>query len=408
MAFTIPDAFDSVAPNYRVDSAFIKKLHTFRIWFQTNSPDHIAFFGSNLVGVHKLRFNPPDRDMWFDEILGVDELNLVDAISRVDGLDSTWKRATDSFNLSCIWIIHQIYKSKLISQKEKEQGLMDGVLMLQYRFVSSLVSHFFKYTADEATMLATYANMSRKFTLKTAGSWAVLLEQRGKAILAPSGIHYKTYTKFDSNKSIIYMVSDIQGRLREIIKAVAALFYKTREEGGKIASDKAIDNINGEDVLKEKTRHYSTLIRYCHSTLPDLNNWIKKELEDVVLDLIPNLSPKYLNESLKWLSLNVSAKHNESIELLINETLIFAFDYINKNRSLYGKASGIIPLMTKLKGIYSASRMSDPTLMKVKEIVEKLIQLAIGHKPSSTIAALRVGIQLYIVLRTMAMRHYQK
>jgi len=408
MAFTIPDAFDSVAPNYRIDSIFLKKLHTFRIWFQTNSPDHIAFFGSNLVGVHKLRFNPSDREMWFEELLGIDELNLVDAISKVDGLDSTWKRATDSFNLSCVWLIHQIYKSKSISQKEKEQGLMDSILMMQYRFVSSLVSHFFKYTADEATMLATYANMNRKFTLKTAGSWAVLLEQRGKAILAPSGIHYKTYTKFDNNKSIIYMVSDIQGRLREIIKAVASLFYKTKEEGGRISSDKAIDNINGEEVLKEKTRHYTSLIRYCHSILPDLNNWIKKELEDVICDLIPNISPKYLNECLKWLSLNLNTKHNEYIETLVNETLIFAFDYINKNRSLYGKASGIIPLMTKLKGIYSASRMSDPVLMNVKEIVEKLIVQAIGHKNNSVVSTLRVGIQLYIVLRTMAMRHYQK
>jgi hypothetical protein len=53
-----------------------------------------------------------------------------------------------------------------------------------------------------------------------------------------------------------------------------------------------------------------------------------------------------------------------------------------------------------------ASRMSDPSLLKAKEMADHIVDASIHSRNVSVAAATRTGLQLYIVLRCLAMQLY--
>lgn len=409
MAVTISSVFDEVTQDVVVDAKLAKKIHQYQVGFVNSNPDHVAFFGGNLMGVHPMRFRTSDRENWFNEVLDIDEMALVDGIAQVTSIDAEWKRANDVMNLSCVWLLHAIQKSTRLSHSQKEKACLDVLLVLQYKFLGSLMAWYYRYPADEAVMLEAYARLSRKYALKVAGSWSRLLEQRAKEILSPRSIHHKTFMQFQRDKDIIYMVTDIQGRLREIVKSMTAVFYQVRDEGARIMSEKSMEtNLDGEVALKDKSRNYTTLLRYTKAVIDDKASFVRPELTRVITDAMHTMPPKQFTEVLEWMSVNHRGKEAERIDKLVDETLIYAFNLIDKNRGLMSKTTGITPLLTKLRSLYMASRMSDSTLLLTKTLSEEIVQAAVKTRNSSVIASLRTAVQMYIVLRALAMNYYQK
>jgi hypothetical protein len=407
MAVTIKSVFETVAADVAIDAALLKRIHDYQVAFVNRNPDHLAFFGGNLMGVHPMRFRPQDREAWFDDVLDIDELALSDGIADVAAIDAEWKRANDVMNLSCVWLLHAIMMSKL-SPAQKEQGCLDTLLILQYKFLGSLMAWYFRFPADEAVMLAVYARLSKKYALKAAGSWTNLLHMRAMEILSPKSVHYQTFMQFNRDPSIVYMVTDIQGRLREIVKSMTAVFYKVREEGARILSENSVMDIDGTMVLKDKTRNYSTLIRYGLSVVDDRNSFVKAELVKVIADAMHTMPPKLFVETLEWMAVNHTGKYAERTDRLISETLIYAFNLIASDRALLGKASGVTPLLAKLRALYMASRMPESSpLALTKQLSEDIVTDAVRTRNGSVIASIRTAVQLYIVLRTVAMPHYQ-
>lgn len=403
---TIKSVFDEVTGDVSVDAKLIQRIHHYERAFVNRNEDHIAFFGGNLMGVHPMRFRPTDRDNWFSDVLMIDDLRLEDEMKNVKAIDPNWRRANDVMNLSCVWLVHAIQQSNL-SPALKEQGMLDTLLIMQYKFLGSLMAHFYPYPADQATMLAAYAELSRKYALKAAGSWNNLLRSRAQELLTPRSIHRRAIDTLGDDKAVIYMINDVQGRLREIVKSMTTVFYEVRARGGKISTEKSVMEIDGTAVLKDKTKHYASYIRYLHDVIGDRNSFIRQDLVNVIADAMHTMPPKLLSETLEWMSLNHRTKGGEEIEPLIDESLLFAFDLIASHREVLGSRTGLMPLLIKLRSLYMASRMSDPALLNTKELAESVVGKAVKTKNASVIASVRTGVQLYIVLRALAMSYYQ-
>lgn len=407
MATSIKGVFEEVASHVSIDAKLLKRIHDYERAFVNRDEDHIAFFGGNLTGVHTMRFRPTDREKWFNDVVDIDEVQLIDGLASLDTIEADWKRASDAMNHTCIWLIYAILNSPHLTPAQKEKGTVDVMLVLQYKFLGSLMAHFFPYPADEATMLAVYAQLSRKYALKAAGSWSALLQKRAEDMFDPRSIHRKTYQTLGPDKAVIYMISDVQGRLREIIKSIWAVFAVVRKEGLKIGTEKAILDTDEGAVLKDRSRQFSTYIRYAHDVIADRPSWIRAELVKIVSDAMHTMPPQGLVSTLEWMSINHRVRGGEEIAELIDQTLLHSFELIQQDRDLLGKRAGLMPLLTKLRALYMASRMSDPNLLKTKELAEKVVSKAISSKNASVIASVRTGVQLYIVLRTLTMHHYQ-
>lgn len=413
MKETIAEVFDRLGKDVPVNEALLKRIHRFERGFVNRSKEHLEFFGGNLMGVNPIRFRPVDRDEWFADVIQMDELDLKDGIANVQAIKKDWKRASDAMNLSCIWLLHRINESTLSNQHKKE-GMVDTLLILQYKFLASLMAHFYPYPANREIMEAAYASLSRRYALKVAGSWNKLLHVRAEEIISSSGIHRRTFQKFNDDMAIINMVSDIQSRLRKIIKTMTAVFYAELEKGSKIGTDRKVLDIDGKKVLREKSRHYSSYIRYLHQVADDPRSFIRRELVEVVCDLQRTCDPRRLMEALEWCSVN----HREVIprwhpkvegsyvEAFFDEVLLYAFSLVSHKQALITGRSGIAPLLAQLRTLYMASRMADPSLLKAKEMADNIVNASINSRNVSVAASVRTGLQLYVILRSLTLEHY--
>tara|TARA_Y100000592_G_scaffold94868_1_gene160340 strand:+ start:113 stop:1399 length:1287 start_codon:yes stop_codon:yes gene_type:complete len=404
---SVKAAFAAVSEDLVVDRNFIKKLRNYTVSFANKNSDHIAFLGGNLLGVHPIRFHPEDRDAWFDDVLDIDEVQFKGYIKGLDSINPQFKISSDAFNLSCVALLNRIYESTKINPKEKEDALTDCVIALQYKFISSLMYHYFPYPADKGVAQATYAALSKKFTLKVHGSWQALLENRTKSILAHNSIHYTTYTKMDSDSGVVYMLNDVQGRLREIVKSMRDVFETILTSKSKIVTTSTTSiNIDGESFVRDKTRNFNSYKRYLHETVSDSSNFIKSELTGIITSAMKTMPERFLTDTLMFMSKHYRSPRYAHIEELVDETLLHAFDYISSNRAILANPNDLAGMLTRLRAVYMSSRSSDASLLKMRKLSEEIVEKAIKSRNVSIIASVRTGLMLYLVLRAFTMKHY--
>lgn len=406
MAKTIKDVFDEHCDGLKINRRFVKEIHRLQLGFVNRSDDHVHFFGSGLLGVYPVRYRTSDKETWLNDLLEVEESDLVEDIKKLDSIDPTWVRATDPVNLSTVWLLHQIHNSTTLSPREKDTALVDLMLVLQYKFISSIMAHFFPYPADEEVAMATYAALNRKFDIKVYGSWGSLLQARAKSIVSADSIHHSTFVKMDDDAAIVYMVGDIQARLREIVKKMSKMFYLVRDNNTRISSTSAVAEMDGAIGVKDKTRDYTSYSRYTHSIISDRNTFIRQELLKVVSEVMHTMPERYLEETLTYCSKNYGQRGDKRIGELIDETLLHAFDYISTQRGLMASPSDLGRLVANLRSLYMASRMSDPGLLKMRDLATGIVEDSVKSRNGAVIASVRTGLQIYLVLRTFTKNHY--
>lgn len=414
MVETIHSIFARLGQHTPIDAALLKRIHQYERSFVNRSRDHVEFFGGNLMGVNPIRFRTIDRDDWFAEVIMVDEIELREGISNLPSINVEWKRASDAMNLSCVWVLYAIYHSEHLTVPQKHEGMVNVLLILQYKFLASLMAHYYPYVADRGTMEAAYASLSKRYQLKVAGSWNRLLRQRAEEVVSPSGIHRKTYQSLTPDAAVIEMVNDIQGRLRKIVKALTEVFYDTKAAGGKIGVEKSVLNIDGQNVMKDKSRQFTSYIRYSHQVLGDVRSYIRKELVEIIVDLHHTTPPKQLEEALEWMCINHSARldkwvpkaEGSYVEAFSNEVLLHAFSLITNGQAEFTNRSGLGPFLGQLRALYTASRMADPALLKAKDMANNIVNAAISSRNAAVAASVRTSIQLYVILRALTMEHY--
>lgn len=407
---TIRDVFMRAGAeiDFKADRALIERLSKYQRDFVNRDEDHINFFGGNLVGVYRMRFRQQDRDDFFLNIANLDEIDLIQEIKKVDYLDPKWKRPNDPLNLACVWLMHEISISPHLNNEQKHRGLKLVALILMYRFMGSILSHNFPFIADRAAMEATIASLSKKYHIKTAGTWGRLFDERAEELASKASIHYRTYTAFNSDKQITYMINDVQSRLKEMIKNIWREFDKVRNSTSRIVSEASVLVFDGETVIRDKTRKYAAYIRYMQEVVPERRNFVRDELVSVITDLMHTVPPRYLTEALEWMSVNYRAKAAPQVEQLVDETLLHCFSLIASQPETYRSGTAIEPLLVKLRALYTASRMSDPSLLKMRDLADSVAMASVRSKNSSVVSGVRTAIQLYVVLRALAMQHYQQ
>lgn len=408
MAKQIADVFNEACKGLVIDVNFIKKLSLYRLrWVQKN-PDHIEFFGGNLLGVQVVRFTDTDRDQWFDEILHVDQHHLTEELLQLPSVNSDFKVSSDTMNISCAWLLHAIYVSPKIDKAMKHQGMMDVALVLQYKFLTSRLFRHFRYPADRETAEATYASLSNKYAIKQLGSWNAVLNQRSEDLLSPEGLHFNAIVKMDHDPDVIYLLNDTQGRIRDMLKNIYDVFLTIHHQGVRIQSTSSIVDYDGDAMLKDKNGNLLKYTRYLHALVTDKGSFVRDELFGIIEKLMYTTPPRLFRETLYWISDNYRQSGAKKIEDLLNEVLIHAFDYLSEDRATMSSHPDLPTLLARLRGVYTSSRSIDPALFSLREKAEWCVKQATGNKNESVIASVRTAVLLYIVARTMTMTYYTK
>lgn len=407
MAKNLKEVFSEEMKRLNIDSRLVREIGKFERNFVNRSEDHVTFLGGVLMGTPPLRFHNSDRNTWFDEILQTDDVVLKNEINSLSSIDPTHKVATDAFNLSVIWLLHAMMTSQKLSARQKEEGMINALRVMHYRFLSSLMSHYFRYEPDRSVVEATYAALSYKFALKREGSWSALIDARCRDIISADSIHAKTILRFDNDDQIQYVLSDTQGRIREIVKKMYKVFDEVHKSSTRVKSRGSLVEMEGETHIRDLIRNQSVLKRYAHTVMEDKKTFIRPELLKITSDAMHTMPERHLESTLSYMADNYGRRGDKNVSDLIDEVVLHALDFINDNRREFSKSMDLVLLLSRLRSLYMSSRSTDASLLKMRKLALSIVKKSVKSNNDSLLAAIRTGTMMYIVLRTFTMNYYQ-
>lgn len=405
MSETIKSVFDAQLANLEIDQQLASRLHRYRQNFINRNRDHAAFFGGVLLGVQVVRFLDSDKDSWFDDIIQMDEELLRERVHDLPTVNTEWHVSSNIMNLSVIYLAHRIFHSALPAES-KRQAMEDALLILQFKFITSILYRFFPYPADVAVAEATYAALNMKFILKEKGSWLNLLVYRCQEIMSRTSPHYNCLSRMDNDKEVIDMLNAIHGALKGYVKSMRGVMEQVRLSGGKINSVSAVVGVDGEEILRDKTKGPQVYTNYLKSIVADKNSFIRDELLLLITKIMPAATQKHLTSSLEFLSDNYFKKDHKRIDEIISLTIVHAFAYLSDNRISLRANVDLAAMLTRLKGAYTASRSSDEDLLRLRDLVEDVIRPAVNSRTAAVVASVRTAVLLYLVARAYTMQYY--
>lgn len=406
----IRDLLDQELADIKFDHQLYAKVCDLEARFVNKNQAHIEFFGGNLTGVEVVRFTPADRDRLFHDVLHVDENDLREKIfALVDEhgqplINQEWVVSSDPFNIACVWLIHGFSRSKILGERERHEAKVRVACYLFYKFLTSLLAHYFKFPADREIAQATYEMLSFKYALKQFGSWGETIRDLAEKAVGSGSIHTATVEKMDDDERVVRMIGDLQGRIRDMLKNIYATFLKAHQGGHRIVSASSMVESDGELILKDNLKSPGVYARYLKTILSDRNTFIRPELVEVISSVMHTLSPRLLMQTLEWVSDNYLKVSDDRIEKAIDIVLEHAIEYMQINRSM--ERTNLAGMIDRLRGAYMSSRSTDQKLLEARQLIAQMVKDVTGSRNDSMIATVRTAFMLYIVARAFAMHHY--
>jgi hypothetical protein len=400
---SLKEVCDEHFKHVKFDSRLAKAVYQYQIGYVNSNHEHLQFFGSNLLGVHVIRFKDSDVNRFYDEVLNVDYLKLTEDIRKLDTIDHTWKVSGDILNLTLMYVIHRFLTVDTLTPAVKERAAYDTALIFFYRCVAALISYFFKYPSDPKIAQSAYANLSNKFLIKKLGSWHKVMDYRAHDLISKSAIHYKKLLTFTEDGATIYAISDAQGRIRDLIKNYYTVFESVRVNGETIATTSGTYfDADGEETVKEKTKSVEAYVAYMRNTVNDKRTFLKEELIGIVLQINANTSFRIVKNTIAWMCDNAgNTKYIKLIDEFISLTIVQSMFMIQNN--MEQRHSRDYPfILVSLKNLYLSTRTTDPEIDRIRELGLKIIHEANGKGISDALAlSTRTSVVLYLSLRAL-------
>lgn len=390
------------------DRKLLKKLQTYERDFVNKNPAHIKFFGGVLMGVDPVRFTTSDQNRWFDDIMEIDESVLETELHSLPDILDHRHVSSNVLNLSAFWMTHKFLTSTKLSQSDRELGATLIIMILQYKFITSTLTNWFKYDADPAIAQLTYSLLTKRFGLKVAGSWGELLRLRAVEVIRRDGLHHKRLMNFNNDLDIVYMVNDTHGRIKSILKYIRDIFTVAQNNPDELIHNMAATlELDGDVKVRDKTRLTSTYVRYILDSLNDSRSFIIPELVLIISKTVTTAPRESLERCLEYMVENVSPRADKKVARLPEVVLQHAFEYMTKNPSTMASGKDIPGLLSKMIKLYQASKTSDELILEAREIGEHIAKRGTGSKNRILISATRNAILLYVLLRAFTMDHYK-
>lgn len=405
MPENIKSIFDRHGSAIKFDRALIKELKNYGTAFVNSSEESIQFFGGNAIGVYPVKFKRADRDAFLIDILGLDESEIRNEVKNLPTVNEDWVRGTDVMNLSCLWIAHR-FKNANLAAKDKVEGMYQSILIMNFKLITSLMTYFFPYPVNPELSQMIYDELSLKYTLRREGSWMGLMIERTEDIISDKGIHAETLTKFNDDGDIQYMITDIQGRLRSIIKNLWEVLTRIKEKEMRRHRQSYFSDLEGDIVIKDMSKKYSSYRVYMEGVVNSpLNEFVKTDLITVITSMLPTLKPHFLAPALIEFHKRYGEKDKQVIQWL--ELIItHCFDQVANDPKVSKKVHNLPELLTYMKSLYMASKAKGD-IEVMRDIGEKFIKKRVKNSNPSAIAVIRTGIMLYVILRMFSKDYFQ-
>lgn len=379
-----------------IDKEFLRKIQSYRIGWCNKSDVYVDFLGSNLTGVHNIRFSDYDNDVLFVDILNIDKSLLRTDLYNLKDIHPERKVSSDTYYLTMSYLMYRVSNSKL-NLDDKKLCLEELYYLTAYKMISSLYTNYFQYPVDVSIAKAVYEKLSNHYLIKTEGSWQGVFKYRARDVL-PNGLWYKKIEKLNTITAT-KMVADLQGRIRGIIKELFKIILDVKENNEKVNSSSLIDsNDEDGDGIKEASGRPDIYVTYMKGIFNKPNDFINDDLVYLICQMHKNVDRDKLVETLKYISNNVTPKVGEVdiVENVINVSI----NYLSSKRIVNDYNKKAYEVIVLMKGYWSASSVKDPIVRETKDKLIELSRKATGKKTPWLIASIVICVMLYIFIRS--------
>jgi hypothetical protein len=410
---TMREVMDEHFKHVKFDAALCKRIIEFSIRFMNRNEDHSAFFGGVLMGVNPIYFYDTDRELWFDDVLHVDEDHLQYDFQRAEGVDpANQKVASDVMNYTPGYITMRLLKESNIPIKTRQEACKHAFQVLHYKYLTSLLVRRFKYPARREVAEASFAALNYKFDIKTLGSWGNLIKDRAVGIISNESIYWPVLSEqpgVDYDYWTRRVVTDTQTRIRELINKYYSVYIATLNSGAMIRTTSDIMiNTDGEMALRDKVNGYRSYIGYMHTVCISKDNLIKNDLLGVIGNAMHTMPEAMLIQSLEFIARNFNQARSKDLTKFVDESLLYCFEYMQSIKLSVQRQNDLAPLTARLRLLLMAPKSSDPRVILIRDMGDQIVKNATNSKHAGQVASTRTGLCLYLILRAITKSYYTR
>lgn len=401
----IKKTLDNLGKHLKFDNALVVQLENFILEFIGRNDEHRGFFGGNLVGVHRPKLLPSDQSKMLHDILGFEVVELRKQLHALPTINVNFKVISNEFYQTLMWVAHRFLVEPKLSPALQHRGAMAAIMIFQIRAITSKITNDFNYKTDEEIAMAVAASLTKKFSIKNHGNWYKVLENRAQNLLSPKGIHYKMLRNYtvdeQEKKGINYIISDTQGRIKELIAAQWKTIRDVIDNDKRVVGMKSTINVDGEEILRDLTRNANTYITYLLNIAGSQKDFIKTDLVELISGLMIKPPVAKVTQTLEFISKWYATDVTGEAEEFLREVALHAFDALYEARGNSNDRIDIVGMLITLRGKYTSSRSTNESLHVIRDTGDRLATIATRTSTSSVIASTRTIVLLYIVGRTL-------
>lgn len=371
-----------------------KLVKSFRLSWANKGDDYTGFLGNNLTGVYVIKFTPADEESFFS-IFNIDGKQLQKDVYKTKGINKDFRTISNAVYLTCVYMMHKVFNSKMTIDA-KNDFIKELYFIMAYKIISSLNMHYFKYPISINVAKAINERMSSKFLIKKVTSWQELFNIKSEDVQL-KGVQARRLNNGDTD-DICRVITDLQTRLREIFKNNYAVFIEVNEQSQKIASSSMIQLSDEGDEFRSVTDAKSTYLTNLKNIIGLEQDFIKDELIQLHAAVFKGIDEFTFRELLRHISRTIQAdkKNYEMLELSFSTCI----DYIVRKGITKDFIRSIYEIMMILKGVFCASKISDPNIKMLKRELPKYVKKTTRLSNFSQVNITANALISYLVTRS--------
>lgn len=376
-------------------SELFDKIKKFRMSWVRKGDIYIDFLSNGLVGVHPIRFSTQDENILFADIFQCDRDDLMEDVHKCKDVNKDFKIVSNPTHIAIYFLMHKYVTSKL-PDKLKHDAIKELYLILAYKYLSSIVQHYFKYNVELDIAKAVYERMSMRFQLKKLKTWNNVLDARAGDVL-PGGIHYDRLKIINQVQIINNVLSDLQGRLREIIKNIYTILIEVNEQNTKITSTSSLTMTDDGEGIKDSINSQQAYIDYLRNICRVRQDFFNMEIIDFVHSMNNRLSRSNIIACLEYM---VSDNY-KNMETIIEDIILLCITVASKKGYINDFVRDVIEITSVIRGYVAAGNTNDRNLSKIKEELKTVVKKSIKGVNNNDIPKYYTCIILYIFYRAI-------
>ena len=397
-------------------SRTVKTISKFKTMIELRD-DMPEVLNTPMLGIKKGYFYPSDQEYLF-EIFDMRYGEFEKMCKAHDSINSQWNVSSDPYNLFTVWLVYLAEKSSL-SVREKFEVKTDLLCLLQYKFFTSLTNQFFKHNVNPDIMEYTINTLSKKYDIvnEETNTWKLLIAKRSEYYVSNDSIHFNTIKTFLPDDKVIYIIIDIQNRLRDTIKNIAREFYDNVEQDKALRKYSILaETDEGVEFKSVENRLHSSYV-VVNSTILTVDKLINPELINLTCDFVGTIQQDTFRVILTKFSELATRQYHDGTSRktrkLSNDMVklegisVFVEWVIQKTyrRAIHNDIDikDHLLILKHARNIYTNSRVNDPEILSIKSSALGLVDKTTDLKKEQHKSSARLALIIYILLLSMTL-----